>query len=240
LRDQHAMLKRLLKTDLVRNLAAWLLALYMMGVRHTTRWERIGLEHAEPLWRSGRGLVWCYWHSRIMGAHATWPTDVQPCTMLTSPSRDGDITTAAIRHIKRGAIRGSATTKGRAKGSIADFRALIGVAKAGGCVGLTPDGPKGPRLVLKEGPVRIARSAGAPILVSAWSIKGSRVLDSWDRTVLPPLFGRGVIVFGPVIEPGDDLEATRLAVEDALNAVTWQADDLAGLARVMPDAAAAA
>ncbi len=240
MRDQHAMLKRLLKTDLVRNLAAWLLALYMMGVRHTTRWERIGLEHAEPLWRSGRGLVWCYWHSRIMGAHATWPTDVQPCTMLTSPSRDGDITTAAIRHIKRGAIRGSATTKGRAKGSIADFRALIGVAKAGGCVGLTPDGPKGPRLVLKEGPVRIAKSAGAPILVSAWSIKGSRVLDSWDRTVLPPLFGQGVIVFGPVIEPGDDLEATRLAVEQALNAVTWQADDLAGLPRVMPDAAAAA
>jgi lysophospholipid acyltransferase (LPLAT)-like uncharacterized protein len=239
MRDQRAMLKRLLKTDFARNLAAWLLALYMMGVRHTTRWERVGLEHVEPLWRSGRGLVWCYWHSRIMGAHATWPTDVQPCTMLTSPSRDGDITTAAIRHIKRGAIRGSATSKGRAKGSISDFKALIRVAQEGGCVGLTPDGPKGPRLVLKEGPVRIARAAKAPIVVSAWSVKGARVLKSWDRTVLPPLFGRGVIVFGPVIEVGEDLEATRLAVEAALNAVTWEADDRMGLSRVDPEALAA-
>jgi lysophospholipid acyltransferase (LPLAT)-like uncharacterized protein len=239
MRDQHAMLKRLLKTDFARSLAAWLLALYMAGVRRTTRWERIGAEHVEPLWRSGRGLVWCYWHSRIMGAHATWPTDVQPCTMLTSPSRDGDITTAAIRLIKRGAIRGSATSKGRAKGSIGDFKALIRVAREGGCVGLTPDGPKGPRLVLKEGPVRIAKAAGAPIVVSAWSIAGSRVLKSWDRTVLPPLFGRGVIVFGPVIEVGEDLEATRIAVEAALNAVTWEADDRMGLARVLPEAGAA-
>lgn len=235
MRDQRAMLKRLLKTGPVRALAAWLLALWMMGVRHTTRWERVGLEHVAPLWASGRGLVWCYWHSRIMGAHATWPTDVQPCTMLTSPSRDGDITTAAIRHIKRGAIRGSARTKGRDKGGIADFRALIGVAKAGGCVGLTPDGPKGPRLRLKEGPVRIAKAAGAPIVVSAWAIRGARVLKSWDRTVLPPLFGRGVIVFGPVIEVGADLEATRLAVEEALNAVTWEADARMGLPRIEPD-----
>ena len=58
-------------------------------------------------------------------------------------------------------------------------------------------------------------------------------LNSWDRLAIPKPFSRGVQIFGaPITLPADansdQLETARLALEDAINAVTAEADAIFG------------
>ena len=235
------MLKAFLRSPPVQALLAALIGLYMVLVRRTTRWTLVGAEHAEPVWRSGKGVVWCYWHSRIMGAHSIWPRDVQPMLMLISLSPDGQFVARAAEMIGRLVVRGSSAKKGKAedKGALAAFRQMMSHAAAGGCVGITPDGPRGPRMRAQGGAVRVAKAAKVPLLPSAFAVKGARYADSWDRFHIPPLFSTGVIVFRPAIHlpPRADeaaLEAARLALEDALTDAMQEADRLVGGPRIEP------
>ncbi|MEX2450013.1 MAG: hypothetical protein WD407_04080, partial [Rhodospirillales bacterium] len=105
----------------------------------------------------------------------------------------------------------------------------------------TPDGPRGPRMRASDGIVTIARLAGAPIVPVSFGAARRRVLNTWDRFVLALPFSRGVIVWGdPIVieRDADDakLDEARRAVEDALNAITAEADALCGCAPVEPAA----
>jgi hypothetical protein len=65
------------------------------------------------------------------------------------------------------------------------------------------------------------------------------LFSSWDRFILPSPFSKGVFVWGEPIEISTDgndatLETNRLDLENALTAVTKQADDLC--CQVTPEA----
>jgi hypothetical protein len=225
--------KKLLKSAPVQLLLTAILAAYMHLVRVGTRWTVVGAEHVEPVWASGKGLVWCMWHSRMIGGDIMWPPGRQTLMMLTSQSRDANVSTRAIEWLGRLTVRGSTAKKTLdgtdTKGAIQSFRAMVSHAKAGGCVGITPDGPRGPRMRAQPGAVRVARAAGVVIVPSAWSIKGARYLDTWDRMVTPPLFSRGVLIYGaPIpVPPGTDetgMEAIRQHLEAELTRLLHEAD----------------
>jgi len=245
MRDHLFMLKAFIRSAPMQWFFASIIAAYMQLVRATTRWDIIGLEHVTPVWATGKGVVWCYWHSRLMGAHAIWPTDVQEVLMIISLSADGGFVTRATEMIGRKVVRGSSAKAGSAqnKGALAAFRAMVAHAKTNGCVGITPDGPRGPRMRVQDGAVRVAKASGAVLMPTAYAIKGSTYAKSWDRLVLPPIFGRGVKVFGPAISvprDADDatLEAVRLELESALNDALWAADAHVGGPRIEPGPAA--
>lgn len=238
-------MKQFFRSRPVQACLTWLIANYMILVRRTTRWTVLGDEYVRPVWEGGKGLVWCYWHSRIIGSHAVWPRDQQPVLMLVSLSPDGQFVADTGPILGRGVVRGSTPKKRDGivdqKGATDAFRQMVAHAKNGGCVGITPDGPSGPRMRAQPGAVRVAKAAGVPMLPSAYAIKGSRHANSWDRFLIPPLFGRGVIAFGePVIIPkGADaaaLEEARVTIEQRLNEVTQQADEAVGLSPTEPEA----
>jgi lysophospholipid acyltransferase (LPLAT)-like uncharacterized protein len=232
------MAKAFLRSPPVQWLLACVIAAYMALVRRTTRWTLVGEEHAAPVWASGQGVVWCYWHSRIMGAHSIWPRDVQPMLMLISLSPDGQFVARAAQMIGRLVVRGSSAKKhadggAEDKGALHAFRQMVAHAAKGGCVGVTPDGPRGPRMRAQAGAVRAAKAARVPLLPSAFAVRGGGYADSWDRFHLPPLFSTGVIVYGaPIHVPAkaDEaaIEAARLALETALTAAMHEADRLVG------------
>ena len=73
-----------------------------------------------------------------------------------------------------------------------------------------------------------------PIVPVGFSATPARRLRSWDRTVLPRPFSRGVFVYGtPLTVPrradAGAQEEARLALEKALDQVTDRADTLSGL-----------
>ncbi|MFP4519667.1 MAG: lysophospholipid acyltransferase family protein, partial [Oceanicaulis sp.] len=200
------MLKTLLTSAPVQTVIATLVAAHMRFCKATTRWTREGLEHAEPVWRSGRGVVGCVWHGRILMSIAVWPTHAQPPSILISRSREGDIVSRVAEFQDVGVVRGSSRNakKTKEKGGLSAFRDMARRLSDGQCMAMTPDGPRGPRMRAGAGPVRLAKAAGVPILPISWSMSRAKVFSSWDRFMLPLPFGKGAIVYGAPIEIARD------------------------------------
>ena len=63
----------------------------------------------------------------------------------------------------------------------------------------------------------------------AFAVSRRKQFDSWDRFILPKLFGKGRIVWGtPITVPSDtpdsELETIRLSIEAEMNALLGEAD----------------
>jgi lysophospholipid acyltransferase (LPLAT)-like uncharacterized protein len=106
-------------------------------------------------------------------------------------------------------IRGSKAKKGKAaKGGAAAFRESLDLLAAGGILVVTPDGPRGPAEQMAAGTVRLARRTGAPVFLLGLAAHPALRLNTWDRTKLPRLWGRGCILWdGPYRCPPDASEA---------------------------------
>lgn len=238
-----SLLKRILKSDAVRRLGCWLGAQYIRLVYHTSQWEVIGREAADAHWDADKPFILAFWHGRLLLIPYAWRRG-KPVRFLISQHRDGELISNTIAHLGLGSIRGSANRKdkGKNKGGVAALRAMLKSVAAGECVGITPDGPRGPRMRATEGVAAVAKLTGVPVIPVAYSMARARILGSWDRFVLAWPFSRGVVVWGEPITVSRDadatqIEAARAEIEAALNTVTREADHRAGRVAVEPDPA---
>ncbi len=229
--------KRLLRAGPVRGVVCALAALYIRLVHATGRWriERGDIPHA--FWRERKPFILAFWHGRLLMLPYCWEGDAAT-NMLVSQHADGQLIARTIAHFGFGSIAGSTH-----RGGSAALRAIVRALGRGECVGVTPDGPRGPRMRASTGVVDIARMSGAPIVPLAFAASRRRVLDTWDRFVVALPFARGAFVWGePIAVPRDAdapaREAARLALEERLNAVTREADRLVGLEAIEPADAA--
>ena len=168
--------------------------------------------------------IWVFWHEYIFAPIAMWrKCDV---TMLVSQHRDGDWLTHAATRIGFKGIRGS-TNRGGANA----IRELKKMKNSCG-VGITPDGPRGPRREMALGPVYLASRLGLPIVATGFGYKNPKRLNSWDKFAIPIPFSRARVVMSPKIHlPNklgrDGLEAKRLEIQTLLEDVTNIAEDWA-------------
>lgn len=227
-------LKTLTAQSWFRVILGWLIATYIRVVRHTGRWTVVGATDHVDAWRDGRPFILCFWHGRLLMIPCAWPAD-KSMQVLISAHRDGRVIAEAMRHFAIGTQAGS-TRRGGAEA----LRIMLRTLASGHSIGITPDGPRGPRMRASRGVVAAARLSGVPIIPLAFSSSRRRVLGSWDRFVLALPFGRGVFVWGEAIHvPRDaDPEACRLRLEEALNAVTAEADRRCNQAPIEPAAPA--
>ncbi len=214
---------------------AALLVGYVRLVKATTRWDVRGADNAEPIWQGGKGVIGAMWHGRVLMSIASWPMDKQPPAFLISNSPDGAFIARATARLGAQVVRGSGKNlkKTKDKGGSAAFRQMAQHVKNGGCMAITPDGPRGPAMHASEGAIRLAKLTGAPILCLSWSTRWRKVFGTWDRFLLPLPFGRGVIVWkGPIIVPADAdaavLEEKRAMLESLLRGGTEEADIACG------------
>jgi lysophospholipid acyltransferase (LPLAT)-like uncharacterized protein len=216
-------LKALLRSNLVQGLLGWLAWAYLELVIRTIRWTRVGEEPGGALNRvltGPGGMIGCFWHRDIALSITAKVAVIEHklTRILISLSPDGEfIARSMVRH-NMPPIRGSSAKKGKdkGKGGSAAFRDSIALLDAGGILVVTPDGPRGPAEQMAAGTVRIARRTGVPVFLLGLAAKPALRLDSWDRTKLPALFGRGCIIWdGPYICPPDagEEEMARLGAE---------------------------
>lgn len=235
------MFKRLMRSSFMAAVIGWLVAAYMVLVKYTTRWEVEHVERAQPIIESGEGLIALTWHSRFLMLNSAWKKSYALPHVLISRSRDGAIVANTTRFLGLKSIRGSTKKVGseRAKGGAQAGRDIIEAIEGGGCIVITPDGPRGPRQRLGMGPLRLAKLTSAPILPCTFSVARRKQFDSWDKFVLPKLFGRGKIIWGTPVtipEDADDsaLEKIRLLIETEMNTLLADADIALGHAAVEP------
>jgi len=161
--------------------------------------------------------------------------------MLISRSRDGRLIAETAKYFGHGYIEGSTAKGTRDRRSMAAAREVVERLENGRFVGMTPDGPRGPRQRASPGVVRLAQIAGVDIVPVAASISGAWRANSWDRMIVPyPMPGsRGALLFGdpisiPADADGEALKVLRLTLEDRLNELSAEADRLVGAPVIEP------
>ncbi len=235
-------LNKAMRSPLAGRVASSTIAAYIRLVGATSRSEFIGREHIDPLLASDRGFILAFWHSRLlMGPAIRGEASQRPVFMLISAHRDGEIIANAVRGFGVELIRGSAADPKKPeknKSGAPAVARMIAALEQGSIVGMTPDGPRGPREIAKVGAVKLAAYSGAPILPAAYSASLGKRLGTWDRFLLPAPFSRLAFAARPPIhvERSSDaaaLESARLHLETELKAASLMADDAVG--RKPPD-----
>ena len=237
--------KSLLGNPVFQFIVGRLIGGYMLFVGITTRWERVNEAAVRPFWEPNGGkVIGCIWHGRFALIHKMWSfkRGVPKAKMLISQSREGGIVAHTAVTVGAEVIRGSEAKKGnnKPKRGVEAMRDMARHIEGGGVIAMTPDGPRGPRMRIKRGPIILAKIAGAPLLAVTWATSSRVVFGSWDTFVLPLPFGKGTLIWGnPIAPPSPDasdaeVEAVRLALEAEMNRIAAEADRIVGVPQIHP------
>lgn len=198
---------------------SWLLLLFL---GKTGRISVRNGHYMAGLQAKGERIIFILWHGRMM-----LPIFAQRslgiCAMV-SEHQDGEMITQTIHRLGYTTVRGSST-----RGGSKAFRQMLMKLKSGVNCAILPDGPRGPRQVLKPGAVLIAQRSGAWLLPMTFSCAKPIVLNSWDRFTLWRPFAKLCLFYGEAIKiprglTEDELEVMRKSVEDRMNALQTEAD----------------
>lgn len=214
---------------LLLNVAPTVAHAYIRLLHRTMTVEARGREVLEEARRSPGRYILCFWHSRFVLMPYAYPGG--RIVVLSSDHRDAEALVRVLRKFGIEQARGSTSRR-----SLTGMRQILRKVEDGCDVGMTPDGPKGPRRKVQPGVIAVARFTGLPIIPVGFSASPARRLRTWDRTLVPKLFSRGLFLYGDAIrvprDAGED-EQDRLrgVLEAALDRVTDAADDAIGLPR---------
>jgi len=232
------LLRRFLASDRVQSFFSGLAASYIRLVYWTNRWERVGYEIADRLLAQNARAIICFWHGRLLmmpyAVHGN-----RPFHIMISDHRDGRLIARTVRRFGIHVIPGSSS-----RDPVQALYRMAQICREQGVPCVTPDGPRGPRMRAAPGAVMTAELAHAVLLPVGYGTTRRWMLGSWDRFMIPLPFGRGVFVAGDPIDVPPRMdeaarETLRRRLEDALTAVTAEADRLTGAYPVEPAPAAA-
>jgi lysophospholipid acyltransferase (LPLAT)-like uncharacterized protein len=144
----------------MRRFLPFLGSLFIRALHATLRVTHV---HVENIANVPQYII-AFWHSHLlMMLHSRYK---RPISVLISQSRDGEIIARVFDYYGVDSSRGSST-----RGGGAALRDLIRSARDGMNIVFTPDGPKGPPRIVKEGLVVAAQATGLPIIPIAFAAK---------------------------------------------------------------------
>jgi lysophospholipid acyltransferase (LPLAT)-like uncharacterized protein len=175
----------------------------------------------DPIAGVGSPRIYVFWHEYIL-----FPLYLRGhchLSMLLSQHRDADILARVGYHLGFDCVRGS-TYRGGAKA----IREMLERSRQQH-LAITPDGPRGPRRQLAQGPIYLASRLRLPLVVMGYGFDRPWRMKSWDRFAVPRPFSRARAVIGPPMHLPPDLdraemETCRQRVERLMNCLTSEAE----------------
>ncbi len=175
-------------------------------IGRTIRFEVRGMTHLDKIRQDGQLEIQCFWHGSIF--LATYYFRGRALIVMTSQSFDGEYIARFIQRFGYGAVRGSST-----RGGIGALVEQIRLMKLGCPAGFAIDGPKGPRHVVKEGALLLAKKTGNPIVPFALTPKKCWTVKSWDRMQIPRPFTSVLIEIAAPISVSPQADETEIAAK---------------------------
>jgi lysophospholipid acyltransferase (LPLAT)-like uncharacterized protein len=165
--------------------------------------------------------IYVFWHEYIL-----FPFFLRGncnLTMLVSQHRDADILFEAARLLGFDLVRGSSY-----RGGGTALRELLRKSESMH-LAITPDGPRGPRRRMAQGPIYLASKLGLPLVAMGFGYDRPWRTQTWDRFAVPRLHSRARAVLGPEMHipadlDRDGIERYRQQVEQLLNRFTLEAE----------------
>ncbi len=159
--------------------------------------------------------IFAFWHRTLLiSAHRFRNKQI---AILISPSFDGELIARTVALLGFHPVRGSSS-----RGGASGLRAMAQAYAAGHICAFTADGPRGPNMVAKPGPVQLAQltEAAAQLNQATWigayhALPNRRwELNSWDRFIIPKPFSTVTFTWPAHVEP--DLAAMQHALDEAV------------------------
>jgi len=165
--------------------------------------------------------IFIFWHENIL-----FPINLRGhcnISMLLSKHRDADILARIAKHLGFETVRGSTY-----RGAQSAIRQMLRRSRDMNLT-ITPDGPRGPRRQLAQGPIYLSSKLQIPLVLMGFGYNRPWRINSWDRFAIPRPFSRARAVVSPCVQiPAgvgrDDVEYYRLRVERLLNRLTEEAE----------------
>jgi hypothetical protein len=160
----------------------------------TWRFKLTGESGINPFNYRDKGVIYCFWHSNILPlSYLFRGIGVKA---VVSSSSDGERAAAVAQRWNHETIRGSSTLHG-----VAVLRQCVRELRKKQNVVLVPDGPHGPKEIVKPGVAQIALMANAPVYPVSAIPKKSWRLNSWDKFIIPKPFTTIELRIGAPIIP---------------------------------------
>ncbi len=195
------------------------------GIRawmNTLDYRAVYYDHSlDPVAGKSPPRIYVFWHENILiPLHLRGHCHL---AMLLSQHDDAEILARVAHHMGFDCVRGS-TRRGGAK-------AIWELANRSRNqhLTITPDGPRGPRRQLAQGPIYLASRLQMSLVPAGFGSDRPWRANSWDRFAVPRPFSRARVIIGPAIDfpvdlDRDGMEDSRLRVERLMSDLANEAE----------------
>lgn len=137
--------------------------------------------------QSQKPAIFAFWHDNLLSIYKIKKLLPKSSKIagLVSPSRDGAWLSYLFSKVGIDSVRGSSKRRGLSAISI-----MTDKLKNGSFIAITPDGPRGPSHVFKNGVAMTAQSAQCDVVLIAIHPSLYFTIPSWDKLKVPVPFSK--------------------------------------------------
>ena len=185
--------KKLLKKKFVQNILGFFTFLYIRAVNLTSSIQFENESIPKQFWNNDKPFILAFWHSQLMMIGFAWKKK-QNVNILASSHSDGRFGAIVGKYFNLNNIQTSEKNKS------VSLRSIFKLLNDNNYIGITPDGPRGPKEIVSEGIIKIAKSSKVPIIpIGFWSSKNFK-LKSWDSFLITLPFSKCSFVWNKPLE----------------------------------------
>ena len=185
--------KILLKNFILQNISSLFCYFYVILVSVTSNIIHKNQSAPNYYWKNNKPFILAFWHSQLLMITYSWFSK-KKLNILASGHSDGQFGATIAK------LLGANTVKISDKKKKINIRPIFQLLKDNSCIGITPDGPRGPKEKVSDGIIKIAKQAQVPIIpVGFWSSNNIN-LNSWDSFLITYPFSKCVFVWNDPIK----------------------------------------
>ena len=207
--------KKLIKNMIIQNILGFVTFLYIYIVKITSTIKQKNQSIPDQFWKNNKPFILAFWHNQLMMVSFGWKSR-KKINILASGHSDGRFGSIVGNYFNLKNIQTSLNSQNLS------MRPIFKLLKDNNYVGITPDGPRGPKEKVSSGIIKIARTAQVPILALGFASSSNRKLKSWDSFLITYPFASCVFSWSkPITIPknlkDDEIPQYQLLLEKKIN-----------------------
>ena len=184
--------KKIIKNYFIQQLLALFTVVYIKLVALTSSIIIKNIESPQFYWKNNKPFILAFWHSQLMMISYCWNSESK-INILASGHSDGRFGAIVGKYFKLNNIPTSSNEKSTS------LKPVFTLLKNSQCIGITPDGPRGPNQKVSDGIIKISKATQVPIIPIGFASSKFRKLKSWDSFLITKPFSKCVFVWGKTI-----------------------------------------
>ena len=207
--------KKLLKNFIIQNILGILTFFYICIVRITSNINHKNQSTPNQFWENKKPFILAFWHNQLMMISFGWKSK-QKINILASGHSDGRFGAIVGNYLNLNNIQTSLNSKNLS------MRPIFKLLKENKYIGITPDGPRGPKEKVSSGIIKIASATQVPIVALGFASTRNKKLKSWDSFLITYPFSKCSFYWSdPIIIPKnlkeEEIPQFQLILENKIN-----------------------